>query len=143
MWASSNQSPTISSATVLTLNGNLFLFFPWLTTCSPTLVESAEAPKLQKRYVLVIGVVVLVCAATGIAQICHQLAGRPRGLDPPDPEVPLPPSPSIERRFTRAAVCSDAMACSAVGRGLRGIISSHSQSEYNFLLNCACAAVKL
>nr|CAD7446155.1 unnamed protein product [Timema bartmani] len=75
-------------------------------------------PKLQKRYVLVIGVVVLVCAATGIAQICHQLAGRPRGLDPPDPEVPLPPSPSIERRFTRAAVCSDAMACSAVGRDI-------------------------
>jgi hypothetical protein len=39
-------------------------------------------------------------------------------LIPPNPEENQPPSRSVQQRFTRAAVCTDAVVCSEVGRSV-------------------------
>ncbi|XP_063225549.1 scoloptoxin SSD14-like isoform X4 [Bacillus rossius redtenbacheri] len=84
--------------------------------------KSRCRPKLQKRLVLLIGVVLLVSAAAGVVQLSYSLSSSSssgagsRSLEPPDPELPQPPSPSVEHRFRTAAVCSDGAPCSAVGK---------------------------
>ncbi|XP_068085022.1 scoloptoxin SSD14 isoform X2 [Anabrus simplex] len=81
-------------------------------------------PKLQKRYVIAIGLVLLICAALLVVQLIYQLSAAKKrsALDnkliPPNPEVPLPPSGSIEHRFTKSAVCSDGAPCSEVGKDI-------------------------
>ncbi|XP_021926880.1 gamma-glutamyltranspeptidase 1-like isoform X2 [Zootermopsis nevadensis] len=84
--------------------------------------EEAESgrPKLQKRYLVVAGVVLAICvAAVGIVQITFQLYSRPKPLlEPPNPETPLPPSNSQERHFKKAAVCSDGPPCAEIGKNI-------------------------
>ncbi|KAK6637845.1 hypothetical protein RUM44_008267 [Polyplax serrata] len=68
------------------------------------------------------------CRTYGIVAVCILLAiliaigivrltsSKSTELKPPDTEVPLPPSPSVLRKFTKGAVCSDGAPCSEIGR---------------------------
>lgn len=44
------------------------------------------------------------------------LEKTPRSLIPPDVEIPQPPSRSLLQIYKNAAVCSDQMLCSDIGR---------------------------
>ncbi|KAJ9577927.1 hypothetical protein L9F63_025212, partial [Diploptera punctata] len=77
-----------------------------------------KTPKFQKRYILIAGAILLICFAGVIIQISIKLSNSKKiiGLVPPNPEVPLPASGSVEHRFTTAAVCSDGPPCAEIGR---------------------------
>ncbi|XP_071446957.1 scoloptoxin SSD14-like isoform X2 [Hetaerina americana] len=67
--------------------------------------------------------------------------GRQAPLVPPNPELPLPPSPSVERVFARFAVCSDGRPCSDVGRDILAINGSAVDAAVasmlcNGIVNC-------
>lgn len=48
--------------------------------------------------------------------IVSALSTEVKKPEPPDPEVPRPPSPSLLRKFAKGAVCSDGAPCSEIGR---------------------------
>lgn len=78
--------------------------------------------KLKKRHVIV--TLVLTILAAGVtAVVTWQIAssrsqGPPLSKVPPNPEEPLPPSPSVLHVFNKAAVCTDGTPCSKVGRDI-------------------------
>ncbi|GLG96422.1 gamma-glutamyltranspeptidase 1-like isoform X2 [Gryllus bimaculatus] len=80
-------------------------------------------PRLQRRYVFAIGLLLLAAAGLVVVQLVYHVssahaAPTPVRREPPDPHEPLPSSGSVEHHFGRAAVCSDGAPCSAVGRDI-------------------------
>ncbi|XP_054274765.1 scoloptoxin SSD14-like [Macrosteles quadrilineatus] len=82
---------------------------------------------VQGRYVAVCVVVILIASSTRLnwQKVFGRLAPRffNKGAwveqgELPDPEKALPPSPSLEHSFRKAAVCTDGNPCSIIGRDI-------------------------
>ncbi|XP_046389921.1 scoloptoxin SSD14-like [Ischnura elegans] len=104
-----------------TSDSSLFEERDLLGGCHCKMASSVRSPRKwsSRKYVLPIFFILLACVLTAVAIYLIQYFtsdSYTRRLVPPNPEVPLPPSPSIERRFSKAAVCSDGRPCSDVGR---------------------------
>ncbi|KAK7794832.1 hypothetical protein R5R35_002136 [Gryllus longicercus] len=85
--------------------------------------DACCGPRLQRRYVFAIGLLLLAAAGLVVVQLVYHVssahaAPTPVRREPPDPHEPLPSSGSVEHHFGRAAVCSDGAPCSAVGRDI-------------------------
>lgn len=73
-----------------------------------------------RRENIVVGcsAVLVFCAITGVVtwHLALYHGSHVEPFEPPDPTWKLPPSPSFQHIYRRAAVCSDGTPCSRIGR---------------------------